>query len=73
MKIAQRNAAQPLEALNVNKELMMQPLRKELLDANERECAELYRRTKSKEHIDAVAAFEAGQQGKKKQQQSSKL
>lgn len=71
MKIARRVAAQPPGALEFNKRLMMEPIRGELLAANERECQGLKDRCATSEPIEAVRAFERDEKARK--QKSSKL
>ena len=65
MKIARRVADQPPGALRANKNLMMEPMRQELLTANDHECAELRERSKTTEPREAMAAFEREQKGRK--------
>lgn len=64
--IARRVAAQPPGAVRFNKNLMMEPIRAELLAANERECQGLKDRGRTNEPREAIAAFEREQQEKKK-------
>lgn len=66
MKIAKRIAEQPAGALRDNKNLLMAPLRQELLDANERECEMLRQRGKSDEPRKAIELFAKEQAAKKK-------
>ena len=66
MKIAQRVAAQPPGALEFNKNLMVGPIREELLAANERECEGLRERCKTDEPHEALKAFEREQKERKK-------
>jgi len=58
MKIAQRISHLPPGALAFNKRLMMDPIRDELLAANERECDGLRQRARTNEPREAVKAFE---------------
>ena len=71
MKIAKRIAAQPPGALEFNKRLMMEPIRGELLAANERECQGLKDRCRTTEPIEAVRAFEREEMARK--QKTAKL
>ena len=73
MKIARRIAAQPAGSLEFNKRLMMEPIRGELLAANERECQGLRDRCRTSEPIEAVRAFENDEKARKGGQKSSKL
>lgn len=73
MKIARRVAASPQGGLEVNKKLMMEPIRAELLAANERECQALRERCRTNEPLEAVRAFEKEQKEKKGGQKSAKL
>ncbi len=70
MKIAKRIADSPAGALRDNKKLLMQPMKEELLVANERECAMLRERARTDEPRKAIEDFEREQAEKKK---SSKL
>lgn len=65
MTIARRIAVQPPGALKFNKDLMMQPIRDELLAANERECEGLRERGRTSEPREAIAAFEREQKEKR--------
>ena len=65
LAIAQRIAALPPGALAFNKRLMMEPLRDELLAANERECEGLRQRARTQEPREAVKAFEQEQKAKR--------
>lgn len=66
MEIAKRIAAQPTGALKYSKNLMMEPIRADLLAANERECQGLRERGRTAEPREAIAAFEREQEAKKK-------
>lgn len=66
IKIARRIADQPTGALKYNKNLMMAPIRGELLAANERECQGLRERSRTAEPREAIAAFKEEQDAKKK-------
>ncbi|KAK5163805.1 uncharacterized protein LTR77_010479 [Saxophila tyrrhenica] len=66
MKIARRVVAQPPGALKFSKELMMAPIRDELLAANQRECAGLAERGRTDEPRQAIAAFEVEQKARRK-------
>ena len=73
MKIAKRVASSPAGGLEVNKRLMMAPIREELLAANERECEALRERCRTSEPIEAVRAFEREQKERKGSQKTAKL
>ena len=73
LSIARRVAAQPPQALKFNKDLMMQPLRAELLAANERECQGLMERSRTNEPREAIAAFEREQRERRDCQKAAKL
>ena len=73
MNIARRIAAQPPGALKLNKKLMMEPIREELLAANERECQGLRERGRTSEPRDAIKAFESEQKQRKECQKRAKL
>lgn len=64
--IARRVAAQPPGAVRFNKNLMMEPIRADLLAANERECQGLRERARSMEPREAIAAFKVEQEEKRK-------
>ncbi|RMZ84602.1 hypothetical protein DV737_g1090, partial [Chaetothyriales sp. CBS 132003] len=66
MAIAKRMAKQPPLAIAENKRLMMEPIRAELLAANERECEALRQRGRSGEPREAIRKFEEEQAAKKK-------
>lgn len=66
LKIARRVAAQPAGALKFNKKLLMEPIRAELLAANERECQGLRERGRTAEPRKAIAVFKSEQEQKKK-------
>ncbi|RMZ89620.1 hypothetical protein DV736_g3145, partial [Chaetothyriales sp. CBS 134916] len=66
LAIARRMANQPPLALAENKRLMMEPIKAELLAANERECEALRRRGRSGEPREAIRRFEEEQAAKKK-------
>lgn len=66
LSIARRVAAQPPGALKFSKNLMMEPIRAELLAANERECQGLRERGRTAEPREAIAAFQVEQEKKKK-------
>lgn len=66
LTIARRVAAQPPGALKFSKNLMMEPIRDELLAANERECQGLRERARTMEPREAIAAFKQEQEAKKK-------
>lgn len=66
LAIAMRVAAQPRGALRFSKNLMMAPIRAELLAANERECQGLKERGRTVEPREAIAAFQVEQEKKKK-------
>lgn len=66
LAIARRVAAQPSGALKFSKSLMMEPIRAELLAANERECQGLKERARTAEPRDAIAAFKSEQEEKRK-------
>lgn len=73
MKITRRVASSPAGGLEVNKRLMMAPIRAELLAANERECEALRERCRTSEPIEAVRDFEREQNQKKGGQKGAKL
>ena len=66
VNIARRVAAQPSCALKFNKRLLMEPIRAELLAANERECQGLRERGRTAEPREAIADFEVEQEQKRK-------
>ena len=66
LTIARRVAAQPPGALKFSKNLMMEPIRAELLAANERECQGLRERARTSEPREAIAAFKTEQKEKRK-------
>lgn len=66
MKIASRIAAHPAGALEANKQLLVEPMREELLAANERECKMLHERGKTDEPRKAIEAFAQEQKAKRK-------
>lgn len=61
MRAAEDLAGLPSESLTYNKRLLMEPLREELLRANERELTTLRERVRSQEAKTAIRAFKAGQ------------
>ena len=65
LSIAKRVAAQPPGALKFSKNLMMEPIRAELLAANERECQGLKERARTVEPREAIAAFKREQEERK--------
>ncbi|KEF59497.1 uncharacterized protein A1O9_04341 [Exophiala aquamarina CBS 119918] len=65
LKVAHRIARLPPRSLAFNKELMMRPLKQELLDANEAEVAGLKMRFRDSEPKDAIRAFVLSQEQKK--------
>jgi len=72
MKIAQRVADSPSESLRATKELMKAPVRQDLLEANDRECALIHKeRYGYSEFQDAVSKFREEQD--KKRQLKSKI
>lgn len=66
LEIARRVAAQPSGAVRFNKRLLMEPIRVELLAANERECQGLKERGRTAEPREAIAAFRLEQDEKRK-------
>lgn len=66
LAIATRVAAQPPGAVKFNKNLMMEPIRAELLAANERECQGLKERGRTMEPREAIRAFKTEQEEKRK-------
>jgi Delta3-Delta2-enoyl-CoA isomerase len=58
MAIARRIVELPPGSLAFNKRLMMEPIRDELLAANDRECEGLRQRARTHEPREAVKAFE---------------
>lgn len=72
-KIARRVAAQPPGSLEFNKRLMMEPIRGELLAANERECQGLRDRCRTDEPIEAVRAFQREEKARKSKSEAAKL
>lgn len=66
LKIAHRIARLPPRSLAFNKELMMNPLKQELLDANRAEMVGLRMRSRDQEPKDAIRAFAVSQEEKKK-------
>lgn len=66
LTIARRVAAQPVGAVRFNKRLMMEPIRAELLAANERECQGLKERGRTTEPREAITAFKLEQEEKRK-------
>lgn len=67
LKIAHRIARLPPRALAFNKELMMKPLKQELIDANEAELAGLRMRARDSEPLEAMKAFTLEQETKRKE------
>ena len=72
MKVANRVAAQPPGALRANKSLMMQGVKQELMEANERELQTLKERARAQEPREAIAAFE-NEQKQRRGAQTPKL
>ena len=73
IRIARRIADKPSGSLQANKNLMMEPIRQELLAANDRECAELRERAKTDEPRRAIQAYEREQKARRKEQKPAKL
>ena len=73
MKIATRLAAQSADSLELNKRLMMEPIRDELLAANERECQGLRERCRTSEPTEAVRAFEREEKERRGGKKGAKL
>lgn len=65
LKVASHIAQLPPRSLAFNKELMMKPLKQELLDANRAEMAGLRLRSRDQEPKDAIRAFAVSQAAKK--------
>lgn len=72
LQIARRIARLPPRSLAFNKELMMKPLKQELLDANEAELAGLRLRARDSEPGNAIKAFTLEQERKRKEKAARK-
>ena len=73
LKIADRIGKLPPQTLRLNKELMMKPLKQDLLDANAAEVILLRQRAREHESKDAIKAFGISQQAKKQGAKRAKL